>query len=442
MRRPVFRLTPFRIIVLGFAALILAGTLLLMLPVSRRAPGSAGFADSLFTAVSAVCVTGLVVQDTATFWSSFGQAVILLLIQVGGLGVVTAAVSISYLSGKKIGLMQRSTMQESVAAPQVGGIVRLTRFIVCGSLLIELIGAALLAPVFLRSDGLIPGLWHALFTAVSAFCNAGFDLMGARGTFSSMTSFEQHPAVNLVLMALITVGGAGFLVWNDVRTYRLRFKKYRLQSKVALVTSLCLVVFPACWFFLTEMQWLPAGRRFLPALFQSVSLRTAGFNTVDLSRMSTSGQAVMIFCMLTGGSPGSTAGGMKTTTVAVLLLAARSVYQRSEHVRCLGRRISGDTVRQAVAIVVMYFALCFAGGVAISRLEGLPLMACLFETASAVGTVGLTLGYTSRLGLVSRGILALLMFFGRVGGLTLIYAAQPLPRPEYSQLPLEKITVG
>ncbi len=437
-----YRLTTFQVIASGFLAFILLGALLLMLPVSSRGPGGAAFADCLFTATSAVCVTGLAVVDTATHWSGFGQAVILLMIQVGGMGVVTAALALSSISGRKIGLMQRSVMQESIAAPQVGGIVRLTRFIIATTFGIELTGAALLAPAFIPEFGWGLGLWYALFHSVSAFCNAGFDLMGIRGVFSSLTGFSQNALVNIVLILLITIGGIGFLVWNDVKLHRFRLKQYRLQSKIVLVTSAVLILLPSLWFFIFEISDLPAGRRILPSLFQSVTLRTAGFNTVDLGRMGGSSQAMMILWMLIGGSPGSTAGGMKTTTVAVLLLTARAVFRRREQVECLGRRIGDDAVRHAVAIIVMYFALFFTSGVVICGIEGIPLLTCLFETASAIGTVGITLGITSQLGLVSRTILIVLMFLGRVGGLTLIYAAQATRAGTQSALPLEKITVG
>ncbi len=436
------RLTTFQLIAIGFSALILTGTLLLSLPFAGRKAGSVGFLDCLFTATSAVCVTGLVVADTASAWTPFGQAVILALIQIGGMGVVTVAVSLTFLSGRKIGLMQRSAMQESISAPQVGGIVQLTRFIVLASLGIEAAGTLLLVPSMVSRFGAVKGLWHAAFHAVSAFCNAGFDLMGGQEPFSSLTSFSQDAWVNAVVMLLITVGGIGFLVWNDLKEHGFRWKQYRLQSRVALVTSAWLVALPALWLFFFELRQLPAQQRVLPALFQSVTLRTAGFNTVDLNRISGTGQAVMIVCMLVGGSPGSTAGGMKTTTLAVLLTTAHAVFRRKDHVSLLDRRVAEDTVRQAVAVLVMYVLLFFAGGMAISRIEGLPLRSCLFETASAIGTVGLSLGITGRLSAVSRLILIVLMFLGRVGGLTLIYAAQSVRKISQSSLPLEKLTVG
>ena len=436
------RLTTFQVISVGFLSFILLGTLLLMLPFSSRAQDSVSFGDCLFTATSAVCVTGLVVRDTASTWSPFGQAVILFLIQVGGLGVVTAAISLAFVSGKKIGLMQRSTMQEAIAAPQVGGIVRLTKFIIFATFVIEVVGTVLLLPFFSAEFGFFPGVWYALFHSVSAFCNAGFDLMGLNAPFSSLTNYSQHIGINLVLILLITVGGIGFLVWNDIKEHRFHFRQYRLQSKIVLITSAILVAVPFLWITAFEMTDRPAAERLLPALFQSVTLRTAGFNTVDLSKMNPSTQSIMILWMLIGGSPGSTAGGMKTTTIAVLFLTARAVFRRKEQTECLGRRIENDTILHAAAILVMYFVLFFFSGIAVSQIEGLPLLDCLFETASAIGTVGITLGITSRLGLISRAILIVLMFLGRVGGLTLIYAAQSGRKGTQSALPLERITVG
>lgn len=252
------KLTSFQSIILGFSAVILLGTLLLMLPVSSRARTLTPFLDALFTSTSAVCVTGLVLHDTATYWSGFGQGVILLLIQIGGMGVITVAASFAMISGRRISLMQRSTMQEAISAPKVGGIVRLTGFIIRITLLIEFLGAAVLAPVFLRDFG-ARGLWMALFHSVSAFCNAGFDLMGARGEFSSLTSYSAQPVVNLTVMALIIIGGIGFLTWDDIRANRLHMHKYRMQSKVILCTTAVLLVVPAVYFFFCEFSRAAAG---------------------------------------------------------------------------------------------------------------------------------------------------------------------------------------
>ena len=436
------QMTTFQLIVAGFFLLILIGAGLLALPISSRQEGCVPFGDCLFTATSAVCVTGLIVRDTVTAWTPFGQAVLLVLIQIGGMGVVTVAAFLSFLAGKKIGLMQRSTMQEALAAPQVGGIVRLMRFIICGTAIAEAAGMLLLLPVFVPRLGFLRGLWYALFHAVSAFCNAGFDLMGEQEPFSSLTSFAVSPLPNIVIMLLITAGGLGFLVWHDIGTNRHHWKKYRLQSRIVLIVSAVLVLLPAICFYTLELREFDAGSRVLPSLFQAVTLRTAGFNTVDLNSFSDSGKVMMILWMLVGGSPGSTAGGMKTTTLAVLYLAMRAVIRRQEHVTALGRRMAEDTVRQAIAILMMYLTLFITFAVIIARVEGLPLITCLFETASAIGTVGVTLGITPQLGALSRALLMALMFLGRVGGLTLLYAAQPRQRLGAGTLPVEKITVG
>lgn len=435
------RLTPFQVIILGFSAVILVGAVLLMLPLSAKSGAVTPFGDALFTSTSAVCVTGLVLHDTATYWSSFGQGVILILIQIGGMGVITVAASFAMISGRKISLMQRSTMQEAIAAPKVGGIVRLTGFIIRTSLVIELLGAAVMAPVFCRDFGL-KGLWMALFHSISAFCNAGFDLMGSRGAFSSLTSYGTQPVINLTVMLLIVVGGIGFLTWDDIQANRWRLRKYRMQSKVILSTTAVLLVLPAVYFYFWEFDALPAGQRLWTSLFQSVTPRTAGFNTADLTAMSEPGQCIMLLLMLIGGSPGSTAGGMKTTTLAVLLATAVSTFRRRENTHFFGRRIDDGVVKNAATILLMYLVLFLTGGLLISIWEGLPILTCLFETASAVGTVGLSLGITPGLGAASRAVLILLMFCGRVGGLTLIFAALSGARRNVSKLPQEKITVG
>lgn len=435
------KLTSFQIIILGFSCMILLGTVFLMLPFSSREGIVTPFSEALFTSTSAVCVTGLVLHDTAAYWSSFGQLVIILLIQIGGMGVITVAASFAMISGRKISLMQRSTMQEAISAPKVGGIVRLTGFIVKSTLIFELLGAVVMAPVFFRDFG-GRGIWMALFHSISAFCNAGFDLMGKRQAFSSLTAYSAEPIVNLTIMFLIVVGGIGFLTWDDIRTNGLHLHKYRVQSKVILCTTAILLIVPAVYFYFCEFRTLMPGERILSSVFQAVTPRTAGFNTVDLTALSEQGQYIMIVLMLVGGSPGSTAGGMKTTTIAVLFATAISTFCRKEQTHFFGRRIGDTVVKNAATILLMYLVLFFFGGLAISMLEGLPMLTCLFETASAVGTVGLSLGITPDLGTVSRWILILLMFFGRVGGLTLIFAALSGTHKKAAKFPQEKITVG
>lgn len=442
MKRTRHLFSSAQIISLGFAAVILLGGFLLTLPPATRDGQGAPFPDALFTAVSAVCVTGLVVRDTAAYWSGFGQAVILILIQIGGMGVVTCAAALFALAGQRITLRQRGTMQEAISAPRLGGIVRLTGFILLTTAAAELLGAVLLSIPFCREFGAPRGLWYGLFHAVSAFCNAGFDLMGERTPFSSLTTFPAQPLINTVIMLLIITGGIGFMTWDDVKTHRLDLRRYRMQSKVVFAATLFLLLLPAAYFYFFEFASLPSDERFWGSLFQSVTARTAGFNTLDLSRMSEGGQGIMILLMLVGGAPGSTAGGMKVTTLAVLLSTAVSVFRRREDTVFFGRRIEEGTVRGAAAILTLYLALFLGGGFLISRIEGLPLLPCLFETASAVGTVGLTLGLTPGLGRVSHSILIVLMYCGRVGALTLVFAALSGSRPTPARLPAEKMMVG
>lgn len=415
---------------------------MLSLPVSSATGEFTPFSDAIFTSVSATCVTGLVVRDTATYWSVFGQLVILILIQIGGMGVITIGLLLLRAMGRKIGLRQREMMKGSISAGSLGGIMHLAGFIIKGSLLVELTGALLLSPRFISEFGFFRGVYYSIFHSVSAFCNAGFDLMGIKTSFSSLTSYAGSVYVNVIIMLLIIIGGIGFLTWNDVKTNRHHISKYSLQSKIILFTSLTLIIVPAVLFFVFEFSDLPMKERILSSLFQSVTTRTAGFNTADLTAISQPGIFIMIILMLVGGSPGSTAGGMKTTTIAVLFLAAVAVFGRKKDVTGFKRRIPEDAIRSAGAILFMYIALFIGAALIISRVESLPLLSCLFETGSAIGTVGLTLGITPSLSLASRLLLMILMFFGRVGGLTLIYAALPSEGASGSGLPLENINVG
>lgn len=436
------RMTPFRKILLGFIGVIFLGALILMLPISSQSGAVTPFDQALFTSTSAVCVTGLVVQDTATYWSGFGQAIILTLIQIGGLGVITMMSTAMMLVGKRLSFSQRSTMQNAISAPNIGGIVRLTKFVLKGTALVELIGAVVMMPVFIIDHG-AKGIWMAVFHSVSAFCNAGFDLMGTpEQKFASLTSLPTNPIVNIVIMLLIIIGGIGFLTWRDVIVNKFRFKRYRLQSKIVIVTSAILIAVPAVIYFFYDFAQLPMAQRVFGSLFQAVTPRTAGFNTLDLNSMTRFGQAVMIILMLIGGSPGSTAGGMKTITVAVLFKNATASFQRKKDPECFGRRIESSAVKTASTILVMYMTLCLVSAAAICMIEKLPYGVCVFETASAVGTVGLTLGITPSLGVISQVILILLMFLGRVGGLTIIYAALSGSTKKLSRLPKEAITVG
>ena len=436
------RLSSFQIIISGFVGVILLGALLLMLPVSTAEGCITPFNETLFTATSAVCVTGLVVQDTGSYWSGFGQAVILALIQIGGLGVVTVAASFALLSGRKISLMQRSTMQDAISAPKVGGVVRLTQFILRGTFLIELLGAAAMLPVFCRDYGW-RGIWMAVFHSISAFCNAGFDILGTENNlYPSLTGYTGSPIINITIMLLIVIGGIGFLTWDDICEHKWHFHRYRVQSKVILAITGFLIVVPAAFFFFEDFSAFPTGTQLLVSFFQSVTTRTAGFNTVALSAMSSASKGIMILLMLIGGAPGSTAGGMKTTTLGVLLANAVATFRQRDNAQFFKRRIDCNTVKTASTILTMYLTLFFGGGIFISVYEHLPLSDCLYETSSAVGTVGLTLGITPQLHIPSQIVLIILMYLGRVGGLTLIYATLSGKKAGNAKLPQEKITVG
>lgn len=436
-----------RTIIFGFLGVIIIGTLMLMLPVATADGKGAGLIEALFTSTSAVCVTGLVVKDTATYWSLFGKIIIIILIQIGGMGVVMIGVTIARLSGKKIGLMQRSTLQETISAPQVGGVVKLAWFIIKTAFLIELIGAVLLSLVFIPEFGVLKGIAYSVFHSISAFCNAGFDLMGEKQPLSSLTLYSENIIVNVVIMALIIFGGIGFLTWEDIKKNKFHFRKYRMQSKVILVFTVFLIVVPALYFYFAELgapvfSGLSSRQRVLGAAFQSVTMRTAGFNTLDLSEFSESGQSIMIVIMLIGGATGSTAGGIKVTTIAVLFATAVAVFKRDSAAVLFGRRVPSDTILYAATTLILYIVLFVTGAIIISSVENMPMLPCMFETASAIATVGLSLGTTGDFGVCAKLVLIILMFFGRVGGLTIIYAALSRKKPHVLKFPQEKIAVG
>ena len=436
------KLSSFRIVVLGFAAIILIGTALLMLPISSRSASPASFSDAIFTATSATCVTALVVKDTATGWTMFGQIVIIAMIQMGGLGVVLASASFSLLSGRRISLRERSMLQETFAAPRVEGMARMAIFILEVTFFTELLGAFTLMPVMCNEYGL-RGIWMAVFLSISAFCNAGFDILGTAETpYASLTAYADNPIVCITISLLIVLGGIGFITWNDIIANRGKVKRYTMQSKVILTTTAILIAVPALSFFVFEYGNLPGTERALASLFHSVTTRTAGFNVEDVATMSEPSKAFTIVLMLIGGSPGSTAGGIKTTTLAVLLANFVSVCFRREESNLFGRRIVDDTIKQASAVFMMYVGFTLLGGAAISFFEGLPYLSCLFECASAIGTVGLTCGITPGLGAFSRIILMSFMFLGRVGGLTIVYAATKDLHRNVGRLPHEDIAVG
>ena len=436
------KMSSFQIIICGFLAVILVGTMILMLPISTVGRQWASFETALFTSVSAVCVTGLVVQDTASFWSAFGQFIIMLLIQIGGLGIISVTAFLVTVSGRKISLLQRSLLMESISADQVGGIVKMTSFIFRLAFTVELIGAILMMPTFCINFGL-SGIWMAVFHSVSAFCNAGFDVMGRHtGTFSSLTYFSDSFGVVIPICALIVIGGIGFLTWGDVAFHGIHFKRYRMQSKVIIVTTACLILFPTVFFFLNDFAAYPLKQRLCLSLFQAVTPRTAGFNTADMAAVTGVGRVMMIVLMLIGGSPGSTAGGIKTTTAAVLCANVISTVRRRRSTQLFGRRIDDETVRQSATLLMIYPLFVLSAAQLISFIEDIPIGPCIFETASAIGTVGLSLGITPSLGTVSHLLLIMLMFFGRVGALTIMFAATSRDGLEVSQCPFAKIHVG
>lgn len=436
------KMSSFQIIICGFLAVILVGTMILMLPISTVGRQWASFETALFTSVSAVCVTGLVVQDTASFWSAFGQFIIMLLIQIGGLGIISVTAFLVTVSGRKISLLQRSLLMESISADQVGGIVKMTSFIFRLAFTVELIGAILMMPTFCINFGL-SGIWMAVFHSVSAFCNAGFDVMGRHtGTFSSLTYFSDSFGVVIPICALIVIGGIGFLTWGDVAFHGIHFKRYRMQSKVIIVTTACLILFPTLFFFMNDFAAYPLKQRLCLSLFQAVTPRTAGFNTADMAAVTGVGRVMMIVLMLIGGSPGSTAGGIKTTTAAVLLANVISTVRRRRSTQLFGRRIDDETVRQSATLLMIYPLFVLSAAQLISFIEDIPIGPCIFETASAIGTVGLSLGITPSLGTVSHLLLIMLMFFGRVGALTIMFAATSRDGLEVAQCPFAKIHVG
>ena len=448
MKRKITRaLSPLRVVVLGYFLIILTGALLLCLPISSRAGTWTPFHDTLFTATSATCVTGLIVYDTYTHWTLFGQIVILMMIQVGGIGFMTLAISALSFTKRKIGLRGRFTMQEDVGANQIGGIVRMTRFILLGTAVFEGAGALLLAIRFCPQFGFWKGLYFAVFHAVSAFCNAGFDLMGGEAPFSSLTAYAGDPIVSLTICGLIVIGGLGFFVWYDILQNRQRIRRYKLHTKVVLLTTFLLILIPFLLMLVferntKELHENGVGEYMLSMLFQTITPRTAGFNSVDYGLLSDATIIVSIFLMLVGGSPSSTAGGLKTTTLATWFAGVFSVLRRRKTVELFHRRMGEDAMLQIVSVSAMYMLLFFIGGTLVCAFDPVSIKESFFEVASALGTVGLTLGITPSLSVPSLLVLIAMMFFGRVGGITLLLAFHGQHGATPSKYPVEKINIG
>ncbi|MBS7402849.1 MAG: TrkH family potassium uptake protein [Oscillospiraceae bacterium] len=420
------KLTYTQIIVLSFLSIILIGSLLLTLPLSSRSGEWTPFLDAMFTATSATCVTGLVVYDTYTHWSAFGQAIILVLIQIGGLGIMTCIAMLSLILKRRISLSERRLLMQSAGSLQHNGIVILIKQIITGTAIVELCGALLLAIVFCPRMGFTVGLWNAVFHSVSAFCNAGFDLMGRYSAFSSLSGdgLYNNPIVMITLMLLIVIGGIGFLVWNDVIKKRTSFKKYEVHSKIVLTTSALLIGIGFVLFFIFEykhsLAGMSLGQKLLNALFEAITPRTAGFASVDLNSMSDSGTLLTMILMFIGGSPGSTAGGIKTTTFVVLLLCALNSARRYGSITVFKRKLDQNTVAQASSIATVYAAGVFIAAMIICALEPYSFTQIVFEIVSAVATVGLSTGITPNLCAASQILLMVLMFAGRIGGLTFV----------------------
>jgi len=439
------KLSPNQSIALGFLSIILAGALLLMLPIANRGGEGLPFLDSLFTAASATCVTGLVVADTWTQFSLLGQVILLVLIQVGGLGYMTMVLMASLLLKRKVGLRQRTVMAESVSAQRLSDALTLLRYILGGTAAIEGAGAALLALRFVPELGFARGIWYAVFHSVSAFCNAGFDLMGFREPYSSLTYYVSDPLVNVTVCALVLLGGLGFLVWRDVWEKGLRFRRYSLHTKIMLTASAVLVVGGAALFWTAERNNLLAGmspgEQALACLFQAVSPRTAGFNTVDLARLTSGGGLLTIVLMFIGAGPGSTGGGVKITTVAVCLLTLASYVRGRREVGAFNRRLDEEQIHRSAAGVTLYMAFIAAGGLLMLATQPFPLQDALFELFSAMSTVGLSTGITRALSPFNRGLLIVMMYCGRIGSLSMMMALAERRVPRVKD-PVEHITVG
>ncbi len=434
-----------RILSVGFAAIIVFGGVALTLPISNRSGQSLGFLDALFTSASATCVTGLVRFDTFTQFSLFGQAVILLLIQTGGLGFMTVAILFSLALGRRIGLRERSLLAESVGSMQIGGIVRMVRRILIGTAAIELLGAAVLATRLVPMFGPARGIWFSVFHSVSAFCNAGFDLMGAVSPDSSLSLFAYDPVVSLTIMALITVGGIGFVVWNDLLECRFRLRELRLHSKAALAFSAALILGGTALFLLVEGDGAFAGMSFGQALlcasFQSVTPRTAGYFTVPQAALTDGGLLLTILLMAIGASPGGTGGGIKTTTVIAAASAILSSVRGREDAAVGRYRLEDEAVRRAFCSAAVYLAMAVFG-LGVLCVQGVPMAEAAFECFSAIGTVGLSTGVTPTLRPLSQLVIISLMYAGRLGSLTVFIAVTRSHGVSKLRSPVGKLIIG
>ena len=413
-----------QIIALVFAGIILLGATLLTLPVASRSGQSCGFFPALFTATSATCVTGLVLFDTWSQWSGFGQTVILLLIEIGGLGFMSAATIVVFLLRRKVGLKQRMVMAQAMSVNDMQGIVRLQKIVIFGSLSVQAVGMVLLFARFLPEFGLVRALKWSVFHAVSAFCNAGFDIFGVLEPGKSVMLFNDDPVVLIVLMMLITVGGLGFLVWQEMATVR-SFKKFSVYTKLVLIATGCIILIGTGVILLLEWNNpetfgpMPVWQKILNAFFQTVTLRTAGFAAIDQALLTDGTKAVSMLVMLIGGSSGSTAGGLKTVTFVVLVLFIWSKARGRSTVHIFKRTIPQAKAMDATTIFLIMTGLAFFGGFFITATSPVSFTDGLFESVSALATVGLTAGVTPMMSLPAQMLIIAFMYFGRVGVLTI-----------------------
>lgn len=437
-------LSPAQIVVVGFAVTILVGAMLLNLPFASKSGQSVGFINALFTATSATCVTGLVVVDTGTYWTNFGKVIIIGLIQVGGLGFMSMATLFSMLIGKKISLRERLIIQESLNQNDLAGLVRLTRHILIGTLIIEGMGALLLSSVFIPEKGIIKGLAYGLFHSISAFCNAGFDLVG---NGRSLTPYVDNITVNLTICSLIILGGLGFTVIADV-LQKGKTQRLSLHSKIVLTMTSVLIFAGFALFFLFEagnpstLGGLSIKGKVLGAFFQSVSPRTAGFNTIDIAAMTDSSKFLTIILMFIGGSPASTAGGIKTSTFALLVIAIITLIKGREHVEIYKRSIPYSAITKSLAVFGLAMTLVVTVTMILNITEKFDFLDILFEAVSAFGTVGLTLGITSGLTSIGKIVVIFTMFAGRVGALTILIALASREKKTLLKYPEGKVIVG
>ena len=438
-----------RIVAASFAIIILVGALLLTLPIASRDGQSAGFFTGLFTATSSSCVTGLILVDTWTQWTLFGQVVILAMIQLGGLGFMTVVSLISFALHRRIGLSERLIMVSTLNLDSMDGVVRVVRHALMGTFLLEGAGAVLMSLRLVPDFGLAGGLWRAVFHSVSAFCNAGFDLLGGRfGAFSSLAGYQDSPIMLGTTAALIAIGGLGFFVWEDILRARC-WGRLSVYSKMVLLITGLLIVGGAAFFFLEEyhnpatLGDMPVWEKALNALFQSVTLRTAGFDAIGQGGLSESSKAMSTILMLTGGPSASAAGGTKSATVAVLLLALRANLRGREQVTFRGRAIPFGQVLNAMTLTLVVLFVFLIASMVISTVEGLPYLNCAYEVASAMGTVGLTTGITPELTRISQSILIVLMYLGRVGILSFSIALMTgKRRPAKLRYPEINVMIG